>query len=154
MSTPSLSSTLWPSSLLALGRTSDALLAYDELVERCGQETAVVARQAGAGALAYKGSLLEELDQRERAIASFDELLARFGHALEPDIRKQVALALCHKGRSLEVLGRREDAAASYGSAIAHFPDRETPEIDEAIGFARARYDVLSAADPPADTSW
>ncbi len=123
----------------ALGRSEDAIAAYDDLLARFGAATELPLREQVGKALVNKGVRLAALGRSEDAIAAYDDLLARFGAATELPLREQVGKALVNKGATLGALGRSEDAIAAYDDLLARFgaatelPLREIVRITQQI---------------------
>ena len=102
----------------------DAIAAYDGIVARFKEATALPLRELVAKALVNKGAVLSALGRSEDAIAAYDDLLARFNEAatgLPLRELQLVAKALFNKGVTLGALGRREDAIAAYDDLLACF---------------------------------
>ncbi len=76
-----------------LGRSEEALAAYDEVLARVGDATEPALREQVATALFNRGVRLGALGRSEEELAAYDEVLARFGDATEPALREQVASA-------------------------------------------------------------
>ena len=87
-----------------------ALVAYDEVIRRCGQSEASETNVWIATALLNRGSTQGGLGDFEGEIASYQELIARYGSSDTPETRMQVAIALTCKGARLAQLGRTEEA--------------------------------------------
>ena len=105
--------------LSAAGRTDEAIAAYDECVERFGNDRDL---QPGvAWALYSKGYDLDRLDRSEEALVAFTELLTRFGDQNVPALQARVAEALFAKGGSLKKLGRDEEQVSAYRELIERF---------------------------------
>jgi tetratricopeptide (TPR) repeat protein len=77
----------------ALGRSEDAIAAYDDVVGRFGLATEAPLREQVAMALVNKGVTLGALGRSEDAIAAYDDVVDRFGLATEAPLREQVAMA-------------------------------------------------------------
>jgi methyltransferase (TIGR00027 family) len=100
-----------------LGRSEDAIAAYDDLLSRFAAATELPLRELVANAVFNKGVALRALGRSEDAIAAYDDLLSRFAAATELPLRELVANALVNKGATLSALGRSEDAIAAYDAA-------------------------------------
>jgi tetratricopeptide (TPR) repeat protein len=122
--------------LRELGRSETALEAYDKVVERFGDVSALDVRIAVVAALFNKGAELGALDRSEAAIESYDELLSRYGGAPEPELREQVASALVNRGARLSDLGRSDEAIASYDRVVALFGANPDPTFREHVARA------------------
>ena len=64
-----------------LGRSEDAIAAYDDVLARFGAATELPLRELVAKALVNKGVTLGALGRSEDAIAAYEDVLARFGAA-------------------------------------------------------------------------
>jgi methyltransferase (TIGR00027 family) len=106
-----------------LGRSEDAIAAYDDLLSRFGAATELPLRELVANALVNKGVALSALGRGDDAIAAYDGLLARFNEATGLPLRELelVAKALLNKGVTLGALGRSENAIAAYDDLLACF---------------------------------
>ena len=67
----------------ALGRSPQAIAAYDEVVGRFGDAPELPLRERVARALVNKGNTQGELEQSTEEIATYDEVIRRFGDAPE-----------------------------------------------------------------------
>ena len=105
------------------GCREDEIAAYDVILARFKEATALQLRELVASTLVNKGVALSALGRREDAIAAYDDLLARFNEATGLRLRELqlVAKALFNKGATLGALGRREDAIAAYDDLVACF---------------------------------
>ena len=104
-----------------LGRSDEAIAAYDDLVARFGAAPELPLREQVALALFNKGWTLGHLDRSEEAIATYDDVVARFGAAPELPLREQVAKALFNKGERLGEIDRGEAELAIYDDVVARF---------------------------------
>jgi tetratricopeptide (TPR) repeat protein len=124
--------------LRQLGRSEQAIAAYDEVVERFGRFPALQFREQVARALLNKGIVLGQLDRAQQEIAAYDQLVERYGQASELELREQVARALLNKGVALGQLGRREQEIAVYDELVERFG--EAPELELRKQVARALF--------------
>jgi tetratricopeptide (TPR) repeat protein len=126
------------SALLALGRSKDALAAYDQ---------ALALSPGNAIAHMDRGTALLALGESEDALAADDQALA-----LSPGY----AIAHMNRGNALQALGRSEDALAAYDQALALDPGNAIAHMNrgtllQALGRsedALAAYDQALATDP------
>jgi tetratricopeptide (TPR) repeat protein len=119
--------------LLQLGRTVEAIQAYDELINRFGNAEELALRENVAGALVNKGFALESLGQEEEAFPVYDDMIARFGNAEEFALRHPVAWMLVNKGVALGRLGRAEEEIEVYDDVIARFGNAEELALREQV---------------------
>lgn len=122
--------------LNALGRSEEAIAAYDEAIRRYGEAEEEVLRAPVAMALANKGITLAELERSEEAIAAYDELIRRYGEAAEVVLREQVAKALVNKGVAVGQLGRRGEEIAAYDEAVHRFGEAAEEVLREHVAMA------------------
>jgi tetratricopeptide (TPR) repeat protein len=128
-----------------MGRSEEAIAAYDELVEACGEADALRAKLATA--LANKSSRLDDLGRFDEALAVAEEVVARFGADADPTVQKQVARALLNAGATLAQLGRWDAAVAASDALVARFEGSSDPSllpcVAEAMLAKTARLAVL-----------
>ena len=124
--------------LRELGRSEEAVAAYEEVVERFGDATEPELREQVARALFNKGVRLGDLERNEEAVAAYEEEVERFGDAPEPVLREQVGKALVNKGLRLVALGRKEEAVEAFEELEARFGGAPESELRELV--ARALY--------------
>jgi len=106
-----------------VGRFKDAVIAYEQILERFGESTAPELREAVADALNNRGVMLGRLDCAEDALVSYEQVVERFGESAAPELRERVATALVNKGLRLADLGRVEDAVVTYDQVVTRFGD-------------------------------
>ncbi|MFH0778479.1 MAG: hypothetical protein V2A71_07585, partial [Candidatus Eisenbacteria bacterium] len=129
-----------------------ALVAYDELVGRFGDDEMPEVRKWVAKALFIKGATLRQLNRPEDELDAWDELLGRFGDDETPEVRKWGSTALFSKGVVLRQLNRPEDALAAYDLLVARFGDDEAPEVRKWVAKALFYKGVtLGELNRPAD---
>jgi tetratricopeptide (TPR) repeat protein len=122
--------------LSQLGRSLEALAAYDDLVARFGKMTNLSLRAHVAKALINKGATLGALGRNEDAIVNYDDLLVRFGAATEIALREYVARALFDKGVALGRIGRSEDECAAYDDLLTRFATATELPLREHVAMA------------------
>jgi hypothetical protein len=87
--------------LCALGRVKEGVAVFDDLIERCRDESEPVVGDRVADALFFKAGYLAQGDDPEQALAIFDEVVARFGDAVSQGQRAAVARSLRTQGSLL-----------------------------------------------------
>ena len=78
----------------ALGRSTDELAVYDEVVARYSEDPAPALREQVAKALVNKGVALGALGRSTDELAVYDEVVARYGEDPAPALREVVARAV------------------------------------------------------------
>ena len=137
----------------SLGRTTDAIAAYDDLLGRfagiMGGSTGglvrpkwmktdpqpdptnpeqVLVREQVAWALFNKGVSLGTLSRIKEALATYDELLSRFSQSREQDVQEQVARALINRGVLESALQERlARSPASQGVTLGSLGSTHDP---------------------------
>ncbi len=76
-----------------LGRSEDAVAAYDQVIARYGDADSPALAERVAKALVNKGARLGVLGRSEDAVAAYDQVIARYGDADSPALAEQVAKA-------------------------------------------------------------
>ena len=77
-----------------LGRSDDAVAAYDEVISRFGDDPAAALREQVATALDNKGTTLGQLGRSDDEVAAYDEVISRFGDDPAPALQKIVQLVV------------------------------------------------------------
>jgi tetratricopeptide (TPR) repeat protein len=77
----------------ALGRSGDALGAYDDIATRFGEAAETDLLEQVADALFNKGAVLVAMGRSDDAVRAYDEIVARFSDAAEPELREYAAKA-------------------------------------------------------------
>ena len=127
-----------------LGRSSDEITQYDEVIAHFGAATELVLREGVAKAMVNKGIRLGHLGRSAEAITQYDKVIARFGAATEPVLRVQVAKAMVNKGISVSRLDRlEEEAITQYDAVIAHFDAVSEPTLREHVAKAMVNKGVI-----------
>ncbi|MBI5284913.1 MAG: hypothetical protein HY874_07435, partial [Chloroflexi bacterium] len=119
-----------------LGRRDEALAAYDEVVQRYGEETETELRMQVAMALVNKGYQLRELGRRDDALAVYDEVVRRYGEATDVESREHAAMALVNKGFQLGELGRGDEALAAYDEVVLREGEATQTELRKQVARA------------------
>ncbi len=89
--------------LAQLGRVSESLRIYDDLVERFGESPLPRIQEQVAMALLEKGDTLCRLNRAGEGLPLFEEVIRRFEACEAPELRREVARA-----RNLKYLMRRK----------------------------------------------
>jgi len=119
-----------------LGRSEDAIAAYDQVIGRYGAASEAALREQVASALFNKGVRLGELGRSNDAIAVYDQVIERYGSASEAALREQVAQALVNKGVTLGQLGRSDDEIAVYDQVIERYGAASEAALREQVAKA------------------
>jgi tetratricopeptide (TPR) repeat protein len=91
--------------LAALGRPADALAAFQQVIDRYGEDPAPALREQVAAALRRKGVALGELGRPADALAAYQQVIDRYGEDPAPALRAGVERATTS---SSDIRGRRE----------------------------------------------
>ena len=110
-----------------LGRSAEAVAAYDQVTGRYGDDPAPALRERVATALVNKGVALGDLGRSAEAVAAYDQVLDRYGDDPAPALREQVAKALYNKGVRLGVLGRSAEEVTAYDQVADRYGDDPAP---------------------------
>ena len=126
-------------SLGNIGHHVDAIVVWDEVVGRFGDDTNSDVRSWVACAICHKGDSLKELGQHEAAIAAYDEVVERFGDDIEPRASVWVAMAQIelgllsrsrfNMGVSLWDRGQYRDAIAVFNKVVELFGETTGPAV-------------------------
>ncbi|WP_374246385.1 tetratricopeptide repeat protein [Zoogloea sp.] len=119
-----------------LGRTDEAIAAYDLVEARYAKDTAPALREAAVRALFNKGYALGQLERTDEAIATYELVEARYAKDTAPTLREQVAMALVNKGYALGQLGRADEAIAAYELVDARYAKDTAPALREQVAKA------------------
>ena len=129
--------------LLARGRTlwkrerpEEALAAFDDLVQRFGENEALAVLETVAEALVDKGVMLAGLNRLEEALATCDEVERRYGESQAATLLQAVARALFNKGVALDGLNRPEEALVAYGEVVERYGASEASGLLEVVACA------------------
>ena len=98
-----------------LGEFAAAIAAYDELIERFGDNDAPNLQERVAWALSNKAATQGQLGELTAAIAAYDEAIERFGDSDALVLQVPVAWALSQKGMRQIEMGRAEEALHTSG---------------------------------------
>jgi tetratricopeptide (TPR) repeat protein len=116
----------------------EKIAAYDDIIERFGDDNDLDIRRKVAMAMFNKGATLSQLNRSEDEIAVCDDMIKRFGDDNDPEIREKVTMAMVNKGATLGKLNRSEEALAVYDDMINRFGDDNDLDIREKV--ARAMF--------------
>jgi tetratricopeptide (TPR) repeat protein len=130
----------------ALGRSEEALHAYEELVARFGDRPEPALAEQVAKALFNKGFSLGVLGRSGEALSAYGELVSRFGDRPELALAESVAKALVNQGVRLGLLGRSEEELKVYDELASHFGDRPEPVLAEQVAKALVNKGVRLSA--------
>ncbi len=120
-----------------LGQSSDAIGAFDEMLERFGADRAATTRRFVAEALLAKGVTLHNVTKLDDAIEVYDEMAVRFEDDDDRQIRRLVAKALVYKVRALGSDSRTSgDYLAALGEVVSRFGGDADPELRGVVGEA------------------
>ncbi len=119
-----------------LGRSAEAVTAYEEVVARYGEDPAPALRERVAKALVNKGVVLGELGRSAEAVTAYEEVVARYGEDPTPALRELVARALVYKGGVLGELGRSAEAVTAYKEVVARYGEDPAPALRELVAGA------------------
>jgi tetratricopeptide (TPR) repeat protein len=100
--------------LSKLGHHKEAIVAYDDLLNRFGNTSEAWIRAYVALALYNNGFELSELGHHKEAIVAYDDVIDRFGNASEELIREVVAKARGNK-EAAEARRKRRDPLYRFG---------------------------------------
>ena len=131
-----------------LGRSVEAVAAYEQMVGRYGDDPAPALRELVAKALVNKGVELGVLGRSVEAVAAYEQVVGRYGDDPTPALRELVAKALVNKGVRLGVLGRSVEEVAAYEQVVGWYGDDPAPALREAV--ARA-VDALRVSEEEVD---
>ena len=119
-----------------LDRAQDAIVVFDEVVQRYGDDPAPGLREVVAGVLFGKGVRLSQLGRSQDATDVYDELVRRYGDDPASALREHVAKALANKGGMLGQLDRTQDAIAAYDDVVDRYGDDPAPALRELVAAA------------------
>jgi len=122
------------------GRTSEAVIAYEEVERRFGEATEPPLREWVAKALVEKGVALGQDGSISDEIAIYDEVERRFGNAAELVLRERVAKALVNKGFALRQDGQQEEAISVYKEVERRFKGATETLLRQWV--AKANYEL------------
>lgn len=103
------------------GRTSEAVITYEEVDRRFGEATQPQLREWVANALVEKGIAFGQDGRIDDELAVYDEVDRRFGNDTEPAVRDRVAKALVNKAFALRQEGQQDEAVSIYQEVERRF---------------------------------
>jgi tetratricopeptide (TPR) repeat protein len=98
-----------------------AIVSYDEIINRYGNDNNSEIKVLCAKTLFDKGIALGELKQYGGAIRACDEVIHRYGHENSTELKVACAEALVGKGAILSQLEEYEDAMEAYSEVINRY---------------------------------
>jgi len=116
----------------------DEIKAYDEVVDRFGEDTDTELRIRVAMALYNKGVALGKMDNTDEEIKAYDEVVERFEDDTDTELRIRVANALYNKGATLGKMDNHVDEIKAYDEVVERFG--EDTETELRIQVAKALY--------------
>lgn len=119
-----------------LGRSDEAIGAFETLVAQNGDDPTLAIREQVAMAMVTMGDMLGDLSQPNAAIEIYDEVITRYSDDTAQPIREQVAKALTAK--AITLWGRW------YGELLALSRDDTEPAIPEQVAKAPTSVDWSS----------
>jgi tetratricopeptide (TPR) repeat protein len=119
-----------------LGRYEEALVPWDEVLERYAEDPAPTLREQVAKAFYNKGVTLRLLERNEEAVAAYGEVLKRYSEDSAPALRERVAMALLNKGVRLGELGRGEEEIAAYDEVLKRYGEDPGPALRKEVASA------------------
>ena len=149
-----------------------AIEAYQQVIDRYGDDPDPAMRQIVATAQFKKSVTLGKQGQQDQAIEAYQQVIDRYGDDPDPALRKIVAAALLNKAVMVGQQGRRDEALETSQQLIGRYGDDPDPalrrivakamlnkgltlareelfeEASEAIERAIPLYEELAAADP------
>lgn len=118
--------------LHSLKRSSEAIAAFSDLVERFGKTEDVMLKNKVVTALVNKGIAFHHLNRNEEAIRTYDEVVRRFGDANEMVLREQVSKAICNRSELQQNRQPTENREINM-SELANFKSYDFEEWKRAI---------------------
>jgi tetratricopeptide (TPR) repeat protein len=88
-----------------LGRPADALAAFQQVIDRYGEDPAPALRERVAAALGNQGAMFSNLGRFAEALAAYQQVIDRYGEDPAPALREWVEKATTS---SSDIRGRRE----------------------------------------------
>ncbi len=119
-----------------MGKSVEAIAAYDDLVKRFGESTELRLRELVATALRNKGVTLGDMGKSEEGVAVHDDVVKRFGESKELPLQEQVADALVNKGVALGQMGKSEEEIAAYDDLVKRFGESKELPLQEQVATA------------------
>ncbi len=120
-----------------LGRTDEAIAAYDLVEARYAKDTAPALREQVAMALFNKGVALGQLGRTDEAIVAYGLVVGRYANDTAPTLREVAAKALFNNGVALWQLGRSDDEIAAFTLVEARYANDTAPALRKHVAYAR-----------------
>jgi tetratricopeptide (TPR) repeat protein len=111
-----------------LNRPEEAIVLYDELLEKFKDSDELIIQKLVVKALRNKGVRLNRLGRTKDALELFDEVIRRFKKFNELTIQVEVAAAFLNKAARLDDMGKLEGALIVYDEVVDLYKDN--PEVD------------------------
>jgi tetratricopeptide (TPR) repeat protein len=110
-----------------LGRFAETLAAYQQVIDRYGEDPAPALRARVAAALYTQGVVFGNLGRFAEALAAYQQVIDRYGEDPAPALREQVAAALYNHGAVFGELGRFAETLAAYQQVIDRYGEDPGP---------------------------
>lgn len=114
--------------LAELGRTGEAVEAYDDVVQRFGTDDDPDVRLDVAAAVYSKADALEESDP-DVALSLYGEVVERTKGDPDPRLRALAASAMLAEGMLFDDLGDQEAALSTYNEMLARYSEDGSVEL-------------------------
>ena len=111
------------------GQVSDALAAWDEIIQSLERSNVPADLESVATALVNKGTALGHLKRTDEALATWDEVVRRFGSSDTPAPLGAAVRALIKKAAMLGELNRRTEALAVCDELFHHLEANDAPTL-------------------------
>ncbi len=122
--------------LAAEGSFDEAIVVWEDLIERFGESDAAGVQEAVAATLAQLAGVLGVRGRLDDALARSDELVDRFDTSSGPGLAQYVARGLLNRGTALAELGRVPEAMAAWDDVARRFGENDEPEVRAAVALA------------------
>jgi len=129
-----------------MNRNEEALVAYEQAIDRYGQITGSAFHDRLAMAMVNKGVTLGQLNRWNEAIVTYEHVITRFREANEPALQYQVAMAMFNKGVAHGRLGRSVEAIATYEQFINRYGDAAEPALQAQVARAMVNKGITFSA--------
>ena len=112
-----------------LGRKEEELSAYNDVVDRFGEDSSPSVLEVVVRSLVNNGIVLGQMGRSEEELEAYDEVVNRFDDGHSPVSSEGIAKAMCLKGGVLENLEREDEALATYEEVVNRFGKEESPAL-------------------------
>ena len=119
-----------------LSRSDEAIVIYDQLIERFGRSATPGILPLVATALVNKGVRLDALDRLDEELDVYNDVLDRFGKTSLPEIVERVVVAMVNKGNTLEKLHRSKEAVEAYDQVVGTYGEEKPPALVAQVALA------------------